>query len=49
MTPIGTWILLAITAVVLYLCFGAAGLILGPAIIALAMALGDVWSRRAAA
>jgi predicted PurR-regulated permease PerM len=31
------------------IAFGAAGLILGPAIIALAMALGDVWSRRAVA
>ena len=31
------------------IAFGAAGLILGPAIIALAIALGDVWSRRAIA
>jgi predicted PurR-regulated permease PerM len=31
------------------IAFGAAGLILGPAIVALALALGDIWSRRAVA
>jgi predicted PurR-regulated permease PerM len=31
------------------IAFGAAGLILGPAIVALALALGEIWSRRAVA
>ncbi len=31
------------------IAFGAAGLILGPAIVALALALGDIWSQRAVA